>query len=102
MNNINTNVPQSQSSALPRKHHRLGRRILALSGALGGCLGVATAIWTVIMRGSFSEVIEVCGGAVLVGRVGLIVRHGAYKPRRTHSGTRKVFQATMNLQVGPY
>jgi hypothetical protein len=54
------------------------------------------------MRGSFSEVIEVCGGAVLVGRVGLIVRHGAYKPRRTHSGTRKVLQATMNLQVGPY
>jgi len=55
------------------------------------------------MRGSFSEVIEVCGGAALVGPVGLIVRHRAYKAASdAHSGTRKVLQATMNLQVGPY
>ena len=38
------------------------------------------------MRGSFSEVIEVCGGLLLMGWIELVVYHGAEKPLFDASG----------------
>ena len=38
------------------------------------------------MRGSFSEVIEVCGGLLLMGWIELVVYHGAEKPLFDSSG----------------
>ena len=85
-NNTTIIITRSQISALPRHHCHHGHRIFALPLALGGCYCVATAVWAVIMRGSFSEVIEVCGGLLLMGWIELVVYHGAEKPLFDASG----------------
>ena len=55
------------------------------------------------MRESFSEVIEVCGGLLLMGWIELVVYHGAEKPLFDGSGHLTAeLRAPVILHVGPH
>ena len=95
-------IPHSQIPYWPQLHHQLCTCFFAKPWAVPGHLGAYHDIWAVIIPQSFDGVIGVWCGAVLVGLMGLVVRHEAHRWSRTAVGMPKVALATINLHVEAY